>query len=221
MNKLKLLEHVQSVARLRHLSLRTEKAYAGWIKRFILFHQKRHPSQMGAAEIKEFLSHLAVQERIAASTQNVALCALLFLYTEVLQQELPYIDGIVRAQRPHRLPVVLSRCEVEALLAQLTGIYHLIACLLYGSGLRLMEALRLRVKDVDFDYHQILVRYGKGEKDRRTILPRPLIEPLRLQLAQAQLWHERDLRDSHGAVHLPYALERKYPNAQKECVVNP
>ena len=157
MNKPKLLEQVRSVARLRHLSLRTEEAYSVWIRRFILFHHKRHPSEMGADQIRRFLSHLAVTGRVSASTQNQALCALLFLYRDVLQVELPYVDGIERAKRPAHLPVVFTRQEVSRLLAQLTGTYSRIASLLYGSGLRLMEALRLRVKDIDFDYGQITV----------------------------------------------------------------
>lgn len=207
---------MRSVARLRHFSLRTEEAYSDWIRRFILFHRKRHPSEMGADEIRQFLSHLAVAGRVSASTQNQALCSLLFLYRDVLQIELPYVDGIERAKRPARVPIVFTRQEVERLLAQLTGTYSLIASLLYGSGLRLMEALRLRVKDIDFDYVQIAVRAGKGERDRRTMLPRPLAGPLRDQLARVKLLHKQDLREGFGAVHLPYALERKYPNAARE-----
>jgi integron integrase len=216
MSEPKLLDRVRSVARLRHLSLSTERTYSDWIKRFILHHHKRHPSEMGTDEIRQFLSHLAVAGNVSASTQNQALCALLFLYRDVLQVELPYVEGIERAKRPARVPVVFTRQEVERLLAQLSSTYSLIASLLYGSGLRLMEALRLRVKDVDFDYGQITVRAGKGEKDRRTVLPRPLIEPLRQQLARVKLLHEQDLREGYGAVYLPYALERKYPNAARE-----
>jgi integron integrase len=216
MEKPKLLDRVRAAARLRHLSLRTEQAYSDWIRRFILFHSKRHPSGMGADEIRQFLSHLAVAGRVSASTQNQALCALLFLYRDVLQVELPYVEGIERAKRPARVPVVFTRREVGILLAQLTGTHSLIASLLYGSGLRLMEALRLRAKDLDFDYGQITVRAGKGEKDRRTVLPRPLSGPLRDQLARVRLLHEQDLREGFGAVYLPYALERKYPNAAKE-----
>ena len=216
MRKPKLLDRVHSVARLRHLSLGTERAYSDWIRRFILFHKKRHPSEMGADEVRQFLSHLAVDGNVAASTQNVALCALLFLYRDVLQVELPYVDGIERAKRPTRVPVVFTRQEAERLLAQLSGTYGLIARLLYGSGLRLMEAVRLRVKDVDFEYMEILVRDGKGEKDRRTILPRPLSEPLRHQLERVRLLHEQDLREGFGEVYLPYALARKYPSAPKE-----
>jgi integron integrase len=218
MNKPKLLEQMRSVARLRHLSLRTEEAYSEWIRRFILFHHKRHPSEMGADQIRQFLSHLAVTRHVSASTQNQSLGALLFLYRDVLRVELPYVEGIERAKHPARVPVVFTRQEVERLLAQLTGTYSLIASLLYGSGLRLMEALRLRVKDIDFDYGQITVRAGKGEKDRRTLLPRPLAEPLREQLARIKLLHEQDLCEGFGAVHLPYALERKDPNAARQWV---
>jgi integron integrase len=201
---------------LRHLSLTTERTYSDWIRRFILFHRKRHPAGMGAEEIRQFLSHLAVRGRVSASTQNQALCALLFLYRDVLQLDLPYVEGIERAKRPVRVPAVFTREEVGLLLAELPGTYGLIASLLYGSGLRLMEALRLRVKDLDFDYGQITVRSGKGEKDRRTVLPGPLVGPLRDQFARAKLLHEQDLRGGYGAVYLPYALERKYPNAAKE-----
>src|SRR5918998_6102945 len=216
MDKPKLLDRVHAVARLRHLSPGTERAYSDWIRRFILFHKKRHPEDMGAEEIRQFLSHLAVAGQVAASTQNQALCALLFLYRDVLRVELPYVEGIERAKRPARVPVVFTRGEVGRLLAELSGTYCLIASLPYGSGLRLMEALRLRVKDLDFEYGQITVRAGKGEKDRRTVLPRPLVEPLRGQLARVKLLHDEDLREGCGAVYLPYALERKYPNAAKE-----
>lgn len=173
MQKPKLLDHVRAVDRVRHLSLRTEQAYSDWIRRFILFHKKRHPEQMGTEEIRRFLSHLAVEGKVAASTQNVALCALLFLYRDVLGIELSYVEGIQRAKRPACVPVVFTRREAEGLLGPLSGTYALIAGLLYGSGLRLMEAVRLRVKDIDFEYMEILVHDGKGEKDRRTMLPRP------------------------------------------------
>ena len=216
MQKLKLLDRVHAVARVRHLSSRTEQAYSDWIRRFILFHRKRHPEVMGAEEIRQFLSHLAVEGQVSASTQNVALCALLFLYRDVLEVELPYVAGVLRAKRPARVPVVFTRQEVERLLGSLSGTYALIAGLLYGSGLRLMEAVRLRVKDLDFEYAEILVRDGKGEKDRRTILPRPLREPLRRHLERVKLLHEKDLSEGFGEVYLPYALSRKYPNAAKE-----
>ena len=216
MEKPKLFDRVRAVARVRHLSLRTEQAYSDWIKRYILFHHKRHPEEMGTQEIGQFLSYLAVDGKVAASTQNVALCALLFLYRDVLGVELPYVEGIQRAKRPARVPVVLSRDEVAALMSHLTGTYKLIVGLLYGSGLRLMEALRLRVKDLDFGYMEILVRDGKGEKDRRTILPRPLCDPLRQQLDRVKVLNEQDLREGFGEVYLPYALGRKYPNAARE-----
>jgi integron integrase len=216
MHQPKLLDRVRAVARLRHLSLRTEQAYSDWIRRYILFHRKRHPEGMGAEEIKQFLSHLAGEGNVSASTQNVALCALLFLYRDVLEIELPYVEGIRRAKRPTRVPVVFTRQEAERLLKRLSGTYALIAGLLYGSGLRLMEAVRLRVKDLDFDYMEILVRDGKGEKDRRTILPRPLTEPLRHHLERVKLLHEKDLSEGFGEVYLPYALARKYPSAPKE-----
>lgn len=216
MDKPKLLDRVHSVARLRHLSLGTERAYSDWIRRFVLFHHKRHPSEMGAEEIRQFLSHLAVEGKVAASTQNVALCALLFLYRDVLRVELPYVEGILRAKRPARVPVVFTRQEVDALRSHLTGTYKLIAELLYGAGLRLMEAVRLRVKDLDFASGEVLVRDGKGEKDRRTVLPRPLSEPLRPHLERVRLLHEQDMREGFGEVYLPYALARKCPSAARE-----
>jgi integrase len=154
------------------MSLRTEDAYADWIRRFILFHKKRHPAEMGLDEVRQFVSHLAVEGRVSASTQNQALCALLFLYRDVLGVEMPFVEGIERAKRPTRVPVVFTRAEAATILSKLSGAYGLIAGLLYGSGLRLMEALRLRIKDIGFGYMQITVRDGKGEKDRRTILPR-------------------------------------------------
>jgi len=214
--QLPLLERVRRQIRLLHYSIRTEEAYVSHVKRFILFHRKRHPSEMGADEIRQYVSHLANEGRVSASTQNQALSALLFLYREVLGSDLPFIDGIERAKRPVRLPVVLTRVEVERVLASLSGTHHLMAGLLYGSGLRLMECVRLRVKDVDFGYSQITVRDGKGEKDRRTVLPRQLIAPLREHLARVRQMHEQDLWKSYGRVYLPYALERKYPNAAAE-----
>ncbi len=178
----KLLDEVRSVIRLRHYSIRTEQAYTNFIRRFILFHHKRHPREMGVDEIRQFLAFLAVEGNVAASTQNVALNALLFLYRDVLKISLPLIDGVERAKRPHRLPVVLSRDEVSRVLAQLSGTHLLMASLLYGAGLRLMECARLRIKDVDFELCQITVRDGKGEKDRRTLLPASIIEDLQHHL---------------------------------------
>jgi len=214
--KPKLLDQVRTVMRLQHLSIRTEEAYVQWIKRFIIFHHKQHPQEMGGMEIRDFLAHLAVERKVARSTQNQALHALLFLYREVLRKELPPLIGIEMASKPPKLPVVFTRDEAQAVLAQLTGTPHLVASLLYGSGLRLLECLRLRVKDLDFKRHQITVREGKGDKDRVTMLPQSLKEPLQQQLAQARRWHEEDLREGFGAVYLPYALNVKYPQAAKE-----
>ncbi len=208
-----LLDQVRSAIRLRHYSIRTEEAYLSVIRRFILYHKKRHPKEMGVDEIRQYLSHLATDGNVAASTQNVALAALLFLYREVLLIDLPLIEGVKRAKRPQRVPVVLTADEVKRVLSHITGTHYLMASLLYGAGLRLMECVRLRVKDLDFDYRQIVVRDGKGEKDRRTILPAPLIEPLKRHLARVRLQHEEDVRAGYGRVYLPYALERKYPNA--------
>ncbi len=216
MAQTKLLDMARSVARLKHLSIHTESAYLQVIKRFILFHGKRHPKEMAEAEIRAYLSHLAVEGRVTASTQNVALCALLFLYRDVLQIDLPYIDSIERASRPRKLPVVWTREEVSAVLHNLSGAHRLAATLLYGSGLRLMECLRLRVKDIDFSYQQIVVRDGKGEKDRVTILPRSVIADVKQQLARTKLLFEEDLAAGFGSVYLPYALERKYPTASRE-----
>jgi integron integrase len=202
--------------RLKHFSLKTEKSYLYYIRDFILFHNKRHPREMGVAEIRQYLSHLATDKQVAASTQNVALNALLFLYRQVLELELPYIDKIERAKRPQRIPVVFTRTEVKAILSNLEGIHHLMGSLLYGSGLRLSECLQLRVKDLDFEYQQITVRDGKGQKDRVTLLPKSTIEPLKLQLEKAKRLHQQDLAEGYGAVYLPDALERKYPNANRE-----
>lgn len=212
----KLLDRVRDSCRFRHYSIRTEEAYVNWIRRYIVFHGKRHPEELGEDDVRAFLTHLAVAGKVAASTQNQALSALLFLYDVVLHQPLGWIKNVERAQRPERLPVVLTRQEVQAILSQLSGTYRLMAHLLYGSGLRLMECVRLRVKDVSFGYHQIVVRDGKGEKDRVTILPKSLEEPLRLHLAEVKVKHQRDLAEGFGTVHLPYALERKYPNASRE-----
>jgi integron integrase len=215
----KLLDQVRQSIRLKHMSRRTEESYVYYIKQFILFHNKRHPKELGAEEIRGFLTHLAVDGNVAASTQNVALAALLFLYREVLRMEVPGLGEIPRAHRSRHLPVVFTRQEVKAILAELAKInptYHLIASLLYGTGMRLMECLSLRVKDIDFDLKQITVRNGKGGDDRVTMLPVTLIEPLKLQLAKAAALHQQDLAQGYGAVYLPDALERKYQNANKE-----
>jgi integron integrase len=196
-----------------HYSIRTEQSYLSWIRQFILFHHKRHPSEMGGSEVGEFLSYLANERHVSASTQNQALNALNFLYTKVLGQPLGDLQGVVRAKRPKRLPVVLSRQEVARLLDRLSGEYQLMARLMYGSGLRLMEVLRLRIKDIDFDRHAVIVRAGKGDKDRITVLPESLEPYLRNQLEHARLLHQADLEAGFGETSLPWALARKYPNA--------
>jgi integron integrase len=216
--KSSFLEEVRNLIRVKHLSLRTEEAYLGWIRRYIFFHDKRHPKEMGAKEAQAFLTHLAVEGNVAASTQNQAFAALLFLYREVLQQPFGSIENVVRAKLPKRLPDVLTKNEVNRLLNYLRGEEWLVANLLYGAGLRLMEALRLRVKDVDFGYKQIVVRDGKGAKDRVTVLPEKIISPLQEHLARVRLLHEEDLRRGFGAAYLPFALERKYPNANREWI---
>ncbi len=213
----KLLDQVREALRIKHYAYRTEQSYVQWIKRFIFFHDKRHPREMGMPEIRAFLAHLAVEEHVAASTQTQALSALLFLYREVLRQELDPLDlEAIRARKPKRLPTVLTKAEVQRVLDQMSGVQHLIARLLYGSGLRLMECMRLRVKDVDFEYLEIIVRDGKGAQDRVTMLPTSLVEPLRIHLLQVQQIHEQDLERGYGCVFLPDALARKYPNACRE-----
>jgi integron integrase len=212
----KLLDRVRAAIRARHYSLRTEEAYAGWIRRFILFHQKRHPAEMGEAEVNEFLTHLAVKQNVAASTQNQALSAILFLYRVVLERVLDNLEGVVRARKPVRVPVVLTRDEVRAVLGQTSGTPKLVSLLLYGAGLRLLEALRLHVKDVDFAQNQIMVRDGKGQKDRVTMLPASAKDLLREHLKQVERLHQQDLRQGFGRVYLPDALGRKYPNADWE-----
>lgn len=211
--KPRLLEATRQVLRRLHYSRRTEEAYILWIRKFIYWSGKRHPGMLGATEVSAFLSHLAVERNVAAATQNQALSALVFLYRQVLEKDLPWLDDMVRAKRPVRLPVVLSREEVSALLGQLQGTHWLMASLLYGAGLRLMECLRLRVKDVDFAYRQILVRDGKGGKDRVSMLPEGSLQALQKQLGHAKRLHEFDLREGFGETHLPYALARKYPKA--------
>ncbi len=216
MQKVRLLDQVQARIRRLGLSRRTEEAYVGWIRRFILANGKRHPEKMGALEVEAFLTGLATHGNVAPATQGQALSGLLFLYREVLGIELPWMDEIRRAKRPQRLPVVLSRPEVDALLGELDGVPWLMASLLYGSGLRLMECVRLRVKDVDFDRHEITVRQGKGGKDRRTMLPARLVEPLQAQLRDTARVHQRDLAAGYGEVWLPHALARKYVGAARE-----
>jgi integron integrase len=210
-----LMEQVRAVLRALHYSLRTEKAYCSWILQFILFHQKRHPADMGEPEINGFLEHLAVEKNVSSSTQNQALCSIVFLYKQVLKKDIGKLD-LIWAEKPKRLPVVFSPSEVQAVLSRLTGVPWLMAMLLYGSGLRLMECLRLRVKDIDFSYRQITVRDGKGFKDRVTMLPEKVVVPLQEHLKKVKTLHERDLAAGCGTVYLPYALERKYPNVAAE-----
>jgi integron integrase len=216
--KPKLLDRVRWHLRIKHYSLRTEQAYVDWIRRFILFHRKRHPEEMGEKEIAAFLSHLAIDGRVAAATQNQAFSALLFLYQQVFDRKLEFIDGVERVRRPPKLPVVFTRVEARAVLAQLKGDYRLMAHLLYGSGLRLLECLRLRVKDIDFGYRHITVREGKGMRERTTILPDRLIRPLQAHLARVKELHQQDLARGGGAVFLPFALTRKYPKAAQDWV---
>lgn len=212
----RLLDQVRDAIRVRHLSIRTEDTYVDWIRRFILFHEKRHPRDMGKAEITRFLTWLATHRRVAASTQNQALCALLFLYRHVLEQDFPWLDDLVWAKTPERIPTVLSSIEVSALLAAMSGMRRMQASLLYGTGMRLLEGLRLRVQDVDFDKNEIRVRRAKGGKDRVTVFPAPLHRPLREHLEEVRRVHLRDLREGYGRVYLPEALARKYPNAAAE-----
>lgn len=212
----RLMERIREVMRLHHYSTRTEEAYTQWIKRYIYFHNKRHPNEMGPDEITAFLTYLAVTRKVSASTQNQALNAILFLYKKVLEIDLPWMDGIVRAKRPQHLPVVFTRDEVKAILSQFDGTRWLILSMIYGCGLRVLECLRMRVKDADFHYRQIVVRDGKGNKDRVTMLPAPLIEPLRSHLIRVKQLHEQDLESGYGCVFMPFALDRKYPNACRE-----
>ena len=212
-NAPKLLDLLRDRLRLKHYSIRTETQYVQWVRRFILFHGKRHPQEMGAKEVEAFLTHLAVEGRVAAATQNQALSALLFLYRELLHINLPWLDEVVRAKRPARLPVVLTREEVQSVLGRTEGTYGLMLRLLYGTGMRLMECVRLRVKDVDFDRGEVLIRDGKGAKDRVTMLPASLVEPLQAQLGLRRQVYEDDWQKGMASVYLPDALERKYPNA--------
>ncbi len=212
---MKLLDRVRAALRTRHYSVRTEDSYVAWVKRFVLFHGKRHPDEMGEPEINAFLSSLATRGRVAASTQNQALSALLFLYRHVLEKPFPEMTALVRARRPARLPVVLTREEARRVLARLGGEPRLVATLLYGSGLRLMEALRLRVKDLDLSRNEILVRDGKGQKDRLTMLPAALKADLAAHLRTVRNRHEAELARGGGDVHLPDAIRIKYPRAAK------
>jgi integron integrase len=214
--KPKLLDQVRQAIRTRHYSPRTEQAYVHWIKRFIFFHNKRHPAEMAEPEIGRFLSSLATESRVSGSTQNQALNALLFLYHQVLGKEIGYVNGVVRAKKAPRLPVVLTRGEIQALLSYLSGSEKIMATLLYGAGLRLMECCRLRVKDIDFSQNQIVVRGGKGDKDRYTMLPAAVKDLLIRHLDDGKRQHQNDIEKSLGRVVLPNALDRKYPNAGQE-----
>lgn len=212
----KLLEQVSDALRVKHYSYQTEKSYLLWIRRFILFHNKRHPKEMGGEEINAFLTHLAVEGKVAASTQNQALSALLFLYREVLHLKLDLDLDAVRAKRSRYLPTVLTPEEVKAIIVHLSGIHRLVVQVLYGSGLRLAEAQQLRVKDVDFNQRQLVIRNSKGMESRLTMLPETLVEPLQEHLLWAKRQHQQDLEQGYGSVYLPFALERKYPNAERE-----
>ncbi len=212
----RLLDQVRARCRRLNYSVRTERAYIGWIRRFVLANGKRHPRDLGAHEIEKFLTDLAVRGNVAASTQNQALSALLFLYREVLGLDLPWMEGVTRAKRPQRLPVVLSRAEVERLLTMIDGEVWLMAALLYGTGMRLMECMRLRVKDIDFERRQITVRDGKGAKDRQVPLPDSVRDRLKSAVERVRILHEQDLVAGNGMVWLPHALSRKYPNAERE-----
>lgn len=212
----RLLDRVRATMRTMHYSRRTERAYTGWIRRYILFHGKRHPGTLGEAEVTAFLSHLATQRGVSGSTQNQALAALLFLYRHVLDVQLPWLENVVRAKRPARLPVVLSRAEIARLFAEMEGTTLLMAQLLYGAGLRLLECCRLRIQDIDFERRQIMVRSGKGAKDRATLLPKIAQRPLRQHIEEALAQHRHDVQRGAGWVELDAALSRKYPNAGRE-----
>ncbi|MGB4343750.1 MAG: integron integrase [Moraxellaceae bacterium] len=209
----RLLDQMRERIRVKHYSIRTEETYLHWVKRYILFHHKRHPAEMGAPEVEAFLTHLATTANVSASTQNLALSSILFLYKEVLAVDLPWLEGVTRAKKPQRLPVVMTRDEVRQVLAHMQGTHHLMASLMYGTGMRLMECVRLRVKDVDFSRREILVREGKGNKDRVTMLPDSLAAALQAHLEKVQRVHAQDCAEGCGDVYLPHALARKYPHA--------
>jgi integron integrase len=212
----KLLDKVRTELRSKHYSRKTEVAYTNWIKRFVLFHKKRHPKEMGAEEIKAFIDNLATNHHVSSATQNQALQGILFLYKNILTKDVGWIENIKKSSRVKHLPVVLSKKEVEKVFIYLEGTNKIIVSLLYGSGLRLNEALKLRIKDIDLDYKQILVRDGKGEKDRHTILPNSLVPELKKHLNGVYIKHKDDLKNGKGETILPYALKKKYPNAGKE-----
>jgi len=212
----KLLDQVREKLRVKHYAIRTEQSYVDWIKRYIYFHDKTHPKDLGAQDVEAFLTHLAVAGKVSASTQNQAKSAILFLYREVLEIQLPWLDNVTQAKAPKKLPVVLTVAEVQAVLSRLSGSHLLIASLLYGGGMRLMEAVRLRVKDVEFARHEIIVREGKGFKDRVTMLPESIVASLQAHLLKVKTLHEEDLAAGYGEVYLPFALDKKYPNAGRE-----
>jgi len=208
-----LLDQLRDRIRFRHYSIRTERTYSHWVRRFILYNGKRHPREMGAAQITAFLSSLATERNVAASTQNQALSAILFLYKEVLRVELPWLDEVRRAKKPRRLPTVLTQAEVRTLLAHVEGVHGLVARLLYGTGMRLMEGVRLRVKDLDLERREVIVRHGKGGRDRVTVLPAALVAPLQEHLARGREWFLSDRAAGLAGVELPYAYGRKNPSA--------
>ncbi|MCC6535416.1 MAG: integron integrase [Burkholderiales bacterium] len=213
---MRLIQRVRERIRYRHYSIRTEQAYVQWVTRFLVFHRNRDPRALGAADVTRYLTFLAVAGRVSASTQNQAKSALLFLYRDVLGESLPWLDDIEGAKQPQRLPVVLTLSETDAVLMRVSGVIGLVVQLLYGSGLRLMEALRVRVKDIDFERREILVREGKGAKDRVTMLPQAVVAPLKAHLCWVRAVHKADLARGHGEVYLPFALSRKYPSAGRE-----
>lgn len=212
----KLLDQLRESIRLKHYSYRTEKSYVDWVKRFIIFHKMMHPKDMGAREVRDYLSHIAVKLNVSASTQNQALNALVYLYKEVIKKDLGNLGEIVRAKRPVRIPVVMTKSEVWRVLNLINPKHRLIMELIYGTGARLMECLRLRVKDIDFERNQVIIRDGKGFKDRLTVLPGRIKRPLLEHLTKVKLIHDRDLATGHGRVYLPYALKQKYPNADRQ-----
>lgn len=212
----KLLDQLRNAIRAKHYSYRTEQTYTEWCRRYIIYHNKRHPAEMGVLEIQAYITHLAADAHVAASTQNQALSAILFLYRHVLLQKIEFPTDLIRAKKPDRLPTVLSKTEALAVIETMNGVPKLMAQLLFGSGLRLMECMRLRVKDIDFANRQIIVRDGKGENDRSVPLPESIVPALKAHIQQVKTIHQRDLQEGYGEVHLPYALERKYPNANRE-----
>jgi integron integrase len=214
--KPKLLDQVRSVLRVKHYSYRTEQNYIHWIKRYIYFHNKKHPSDLNEKKISEFLSFLAVKEKVSASTQNQAMCAIVFMYKNVIKKEIGEFKELVWAKRPKKIPVVFTIDEANSVIKNLSGIHQVLAKLLYGAGLRLQECLQLRIKDLDFKYKQIYIRNGKGNKDRVTMLPDSLIEELKDQVSKVNTIHKKDLGNGFGSVYLPFALEKKYPSASKE-----